>query len=205
MYTTNFTALNGHMAQTSSMADEHQIIQITEKTPLLKNIGKIVCGDTNSNILTFEINRYYDGVDLCTKSIKFIVQNELGVFTEDAVNMQYNEELMKFSWILSDAVTYKSGNVTAAIAFVGAENGYNYTLKTVPFQIKIESTIDFTEYESSYKNWFTDVECRLLDLERKNIEPESEPIDFHSEFEPLFRSSLKELGNNTTTEEEYSK
>ena len=172
---------------------------------MLKNIGKIVCGDTNSNILTFEINRYYDGVDLCTKSIKFIVQNELGVFTEDAVNMQYNEELMKFSWILSDAVTYKSGNVTAAIAFVGAENGYNYTLKTVPFQIKIESTIDFTEYESSYKNWFTDVECRLLDLERKNIEPESEPIDFHSEFEPLFRSSLKELGNNTTTEEEYSK
>lgn len=59
------------------MKDEHQIIKITEKTPLLNNIGKIVTGDTNSNILTFEINRYYDGVDLYTKLIKIIVKNEL--------------------------------------------------------------------------------------------------------------------------------
>ena len=69
---TNFTDLSGHTAKTSPMEDEHQIIQITEKTPILKNIGKIVCGDTNSNILSFEINRYYDGVDLCTKNIKFM-------------------------------------------------------------------------------------------------------------------------------------
>ncbi len=189
MDNTNFTYLSGHTAKTSPMEDEHQIIQITEKTPILKNIGKIVCGDTNSNILSFEINRYYDGVDLCTKNIKFIIQNELGMFTEDAVNMQYNNEFMRFSWILSDAVTYKSGSVTAAIAFVGAENGYNYTLKTLPFEIKIESTLDFTEYEPPYRNWFTDIECRLSDLERRSIGPESEPIDFLSEFKPLFRSN----------------
>ncbi len=180
---TTFIDTEGHIIKTSYMKDEHQIIKITEKTPELKNIGKIVCGDTYSNILTFEMNRYYDNIDLMLdKQIKFIVKNELGMFTEDAVNLKYNDNLIRFSWVLSDSVTYKSGIISAAIVFLGSESGHNYTLKTVPFNIKIENSLDFTEYEVEYKNWFTDIECRLLDLENKTIEYESEPIDFSTEF-----------------------
>ena len=135
MDSTNFIDSEGHIIKKSSMKDEHQLIKITEKTPVLQNIGKIVCGDTNSNILTFEINRYYDGVDLLDKNIKFIVKNELGLFTEDAVNLQYNSDLLRFSWILSDSVTYKSGTVSAAIVFIGTESEYKYVLKTVPFNL----------------------------------------------------------------------
>ena len=186
MSNTNFIDSDGHLVKKSSMADEHQLIKITEKTPELKNIGKIVCGDTNSNILTFEINRYYDNVDLLTKNIKFIVKNELGMFTEDSVNIQYNTELLRFSWILSDAVTYKSGNIEAAIVFLGNESGQKYALKTVPFNIKIENSLDFMEYEIEYKNWFADIECRLLNLENAsgngNIDFETKSIDFLSEF-----------------------
>lgn len=181
---TSFTDSNGHIIKNSSMKDEHQIIKITEKTPLLNNIGKIVTGDTNSNILTFEINRYYDGVDLYTKLIKIIVKNELGVFTEDAVNLQYNSELLRFSWILSDSVTCKSGSVTAAIAFIGAENGYKYALKTLPFTIRIENSLDIDfdlseeAPEPPYKNWFVDVESRLLTLEHTFWDFENTPVDF---------------------------
>lgn len=188
MDNTNFIDLEGRIVKTSPMKDEHQLIKITEKTAEIKNIGKIVCGDTYSNILTFEINRYYDNVDLLTKNIKFIVKNELGMFTEDAVNVQYNNnDLLRFSWILSDAVTYKSGNVSVAIAFLGSESGYRYALKTIPFTIKIENSLDFMEYEIEYKNWFTDIECRLLDLEDKIIEFETEPIDFTNEFSDLIK------------------
>lgn len=164
-----FVDLEGHIIK-SSMVDEHQIVKITEKVPEIKNIGKIVCGDTYSNIITFEIRRYYDNVDLLTKNVKFIVKNELGMFTEDAVNMQYTNELLRFSWILSDSVTYKSGVVDAAIVFLGNESGYKYALKTVPFSIKIENSLDFMEYAIEYKNWFTDIECRLFELENKNNE-----------------------------------
>lgn len=202
MDTTNFIDLEGHIVRTSSMKDEHQIIKITEKTAELKNIGKIVCGDTYSNILTFEINRYYDNVDLLTKSIKFIVKNELGMFTEDAVNVQYNNnDLLRFSWILSDSVTYKSGTVSAAIVFLGSESGYNYALKTVPFTIKIEHSLDFMEYAIEYKNWFTDIECRLLELESKIIVLETEPIDFTTEFFELLNDGTTENQNNVTGEE----
>ncbi len=175
------TFIDSEGLKTSPMKDEHQIIKVTEKTPELKNIGKIVCGDTNSNILTFEMNRYYDNVDLSNKKIKFIIKNELGMLTEDAVNLQYNDNLIRFSWILSDSVTYKSGTVSAAIVFFGYESGYKYALKTVPFSIKIENSLDFTEYDIEYKDWFTDIECRLLELENKDIEFETEPIDFFTE------------------------
>ena len=63
-----FIDSDGHIIKTSPMVDEHTIIKITEKTPSLQNVGKIVMGDTNSNILTFEMNRFYDGVDLYTKN-----------------------------------------------------------------------------------------------------------------------------------------
>ncbi len=194
MDNTNFIDLEGHIIK-SSMIDKHQLIRITEKTPEIKNIGKIVCGDTNSNILTFEINRYYDNVDLLTKNIKFIVKNELGIFTEDAVNIQYNNDLLRFSWILSDSVTYKNGTISSAIIFVGIESNKDYALKTVPFEIKIDSSLDFKEYEIEYKDWFTDIECRLSNLENNSgfgsvdIELESEMIDFENEFAELLNNT----------------
>lgn len=186
MSSTSFIDLEGHIIR-SSMEDEHQIVKITEKVPEIKNIGKIVCGDTYSNIITFEIKRYYDNVDLLTKNIKFIVKNELGTFTEDSVNTQYNDELLRFSWILSDSVTYKSGDVKAAIVFLGTESDKNYALKTIPFIIKVDNSLDFLDIEAPYKNWFIDIETRLSNLENNGtgtniINFETEPIDFLTEW-----------------------
>lgn len=185
MDNTNFIDLEGHIIR-SSMQDEHQIVKITEKVVEIKNIGKIVSGDTNSNIITFEIKRYYDNVDLLNKSIKFIVKNDLGMFTENAVNVQYNDELLRFSWILSDSVTYNSGDVKAAIVFLGTEQGRNYALKTIPFTLKIDNSLDLIDVEPPTKSWFADIENRLYDLENNgsnNIDFETIPIDFSSEWE----------------------
>lgn len=199
MSSTSFIDLEGHIIR-SSMEDEHQIVRITEKVPEIKNIGKIVCGDTYSNIITFEINRYYDNVDLLTKNVKFIVKNELGTFTEDSVNTQYNDELLRFSWILSDSVTCKSGNVSVAIIFLGTESDRNYALKTIPFVLKIDNSLDFLDVEPPNRNWFTDIEIKLAALEKNNVNDfslESEPIDFASEWE-----SNKDNMNSEQTEEE---
>lgn len=198
MSNTNFIDSEGHIIKTSPMRDEHQIIKITEKAPMLQNIGRIVCGDINSNILTFEINRYYDGVDLFTKNIKFIVKNELGTFTEDAVNLQYNSELLRFSWILSDSVTYKSGTITAAIIFIGTESVNTYALKTIPFTIKIDNSLDFLDIEPPYKNWFADIEQKLSELQSgiMTFDFETEPIDFLTEY------NLESSGDSEYLEEE---
>lgn len=172
MDNTTFIDAEGHIIKTSPMLDEHQLIKITEKTPEIRNIGKIVRGDTNSNILTFEINRYYDNVDLLSKNIKFIVKNELGTFTEDSVNLQYNDELLRFSWILSESVTYKSGIVNAAIIFIGTLPNEKYALKTIPFTITIEDSLDYLDIEPPYKNWFLDIENMIY-----NLDTSSDPSD----------------------------
>lgn len=190
-----FIDSDGKIIKTSPMVDEHTIIKIIEKSPNLQNIGKIVAGDTNSNILTFEMNRYYDNVDLRTKDIRFIVSNSNGVFMEKAVNLQYNDTLIRFSWVLSYAVTQKSGNVSAAIEIFGTENNANYSLKTTPFSIKVENSIDATDITViPPENWFVDVETRLTALENgvvteglaeavaSNMVYEDLPIDFTTEF-----------------------
>ena len=190
-----FIDSEGHIIKTSPMIDEHTIIKITEKTPALQNIGKIVAGDTNSNILTFEMNRFYDNVDLKTKDIRFIVSNTNGIFMEKAVNLQYNDNLIRFSWVLSYAVTYKSGTVNAAIEIFGTENSANYSLKTTPFTLKVENSLDATDITvTPPENWFVDFENRLTVLEQgiitdelveavaNNMSYENEDIDFSTEF-----------------------
>lgn len=187
-----FIDSDGHIIRTSPMVDEHTIISITDKNPTLpQNIGNIVEGDTNSNILTFEMNRYYDGVDLYTKDIRFIVSNGLGIFSEKAVNLQYNDNYIRFSWVLSYAVTYKSGSVSVAIEIFGTENDANYSLKTTPFTININKSIDATDITfEAPTNWFVDFEERLSKFENEfsmeniisnvinNFEFENEPIVF---------------------------
>lgn len=190
-----FIDSEGHIIKTSPMVDEHTIIKITEKTPALQNIGKIVAGDTNSNILTFEMNRFYDNVDLKTKDIRFIVSNTNGIFMEKAVNLQYNDNLIRFSWVLSYAVTYKSGTVNAAIEIFGTENSANYSLKTTPFTLKVENSLDATDITvTPPENWFVDFENRLTALEGgivtdglveqvvNNMSYETEAIDFSTDF-----------------------
>lgn len=204
MANTTFIDLEGHIIR-SSMADEHQIVKITEKVPEIKDIGKIVCGDTYSNIITFEIKRYYDNVDLLTKNIKFIVENELGTFTEDSVNTQYNDELLRFSWILSDSVTYKKGDVKAAVVFLGKEQDRNYALKTIPFILKIDNSLDLIDVEPPNKNWFVDIENRIFDLENNSVSDddfETDPIDFPSEWEVSDETVQDTERDTEQTEEE---
>lgn len=186
-----FLDLEGNVIEKSNMLDEHEIIKIIEKTPIIdeKKIGKFVCGDVNSHILTFEMNRYYDGVDLITKNIKYIVkiENE-DLFAENSVNMQYNDNLIRFSWIPSGEVTKKKGKVSVGIIFLGQEEGKNYSLKIIPFNITIEDSLMFLNVEPSYKNWFLDIEIKIMELQSKINENigkltfETEPIDFLAEW-----------------------
>lgn len=180
----------------SSMHDEHSIVSIVEKNPNASNIGNIVSGDTNSNIITFEMARYYDGEDIYNKNIRFIIKNNLGVYTEEAVNLQYNDTKIRFSWILTYSDTH-NGNVTVAIEFYGEnESKLPYSLKTTPFSFSPKNSLDATDMiVDKPENWFVTIENRLTALESNtsvdnlaqkvadSIPYEDEEIDFSTEFE----------------------
>lgn len=179
----------------SSMQDEHSIVTIIEKKPNISNIGKIVSGDTNSNIITFETARYYDGEDIYNKNIRFIIKNNLGIYTEEAVNLQYNDTKIRFSWILTYSDTH-NGSTTVAIEFFGENDSkLPYSLKTTPFTFSPENSLDATDMiVDKPENWFVVIENRLSALENNisvdeltakvidSIPYEDEMIDFSTGF-----------------------
>ena len=162
-----FTDLSGNVVKYSTMSDEHDIIKIIEKVADIKNIGRIICGEENSNMLTFEINRYYDNVDLKDKDIYIIYKNSLGTFKENAVNVQYSENHLRFSWVLSYNMASVSGNVIACINFLGEDEfGNSYSLKTANFKLSIDNALNITSViVDDSKNWFVDIENRLKKIE----------------------------------------
>ena len=127
----------------SSMHDEHSIVSIVEKNPNASNIGNIVSGDTNSNIITFEMARYYDGEDIYNKNIRFIIKNNLGVYTEEAVNLQYNDTKIRFVAI-ENRLTALEGNTSV-------DNLAQKVADSIPYE---DEEIDFsTEFETGGNSW----------------------------------------------------
>ena len=128
----------------SSMIDEDEEIIIKGRDVTLNNIGTIVKGDSNSQMLSFKINRYYEGVDLSTKNINFIYYlfGDSIIKSENAINVKIEDEYIKFCWLLSSNVTISEGTINAIIQFSGSDElSKPYILKTKIFQFKIENSI----------------------------------------------------------------
>lgn len=196
-----FTPLTNEYHHNSSiLKDQHELIKIENKTPILKNIGKIVRGDTHSNILTFEIDRYYDGADLSTKGVQIIIKTNDGILVEPATNLQFNDKLIRFSWVMSHFATSRD-SVTAAIEFYGViDDDDDYALKTTPFTIQIADSLDSADMNvyTVSNNLYVNLINRVIKIENKifgdkddsfatlnditnaleNIEFESTPINF---------------------------
>lgn len=158
------------------MSDEHQIITITDKEAIVENIGTIVSGDTNSCLLTFEINRFQDGIDLSDKKIRFNYRNSNGKFYDHAVNVKYNDDVIRFSWLLPYSLTQPGGNVIASIEFYGfIEYDEEYSYKTKNFKLSVEKSLGVDDgSDESYNNWTIRIENDVEAIQKKISEIEKE-------------------------------
>lgn len=163
------------------MSDEHQIITITDKQAVVENIGTIVSGDTNSCLLTFEINRFQDGIDLSDKKIRFNYRNSNGKFYDVAVNVKYNDDIIRFSWLLPYSLTQPGCNVIASIEFYGyIEYDEEYSYKTKNFKLSVEKSLGVNdEFDKSYSNWAIRIENDVETIQKKISEIEKEVKSIH--------------------------
>lgn len=163
------------------MSDEHQIITITDKEAIVENIGTIVSGDTNSCLLTFEINRFQDGIDLSDKKIRFNYKNSNGKFYDIAVNVKYNDAVIRFSWLLPYSLTQPGGNVIASIEFYGfIEYDEEYSYKTKNFKLSVEKSLGVDDgSDESYNNWAIKIENDVEIIQNKISGIEKDIKDIH--------------------------
>ena len=175
------------------MSDEHQIITITDKEAIVENIGTIVSGDTNSCLLTFEINRFQDGIDLSDKKIRFNYRNSNGKFYDIAVNVKYNDDVIRFSWLLPYSLTQPGGNVIASIEFYGStEYDERYSYKTKNFKLSVEKSLGVDDgSDESYNNWTIKIENDVEAIQNKIVKIEKEVKSIH------VPTKLSELENDS--------
>lgn len=139
---------------TSPMLDEHSTATIVEKTVNVSDIGEFVVGEMNSSVITFKMNRYYDGVDLSQKDILIMYKNTNGVYKDKAVNIQYSTDGLKFSWIVPNDAT-KTIKITAYVCFISDD----YLWKTKNFTISFNPSFDVTDTEHT-TNWFVSTQIQ---------------------------------------------
>lgn len=147
----------------SPMSDQHSTATISEKVVDVSNIGTFVMGEHNSSMITFQIDRYYDGVDLSDKKIKIVYKNSNGIYESDDAeicNVKYSQKSLRFSWVVSNNVT-QTTKFIAYICFISED----YLLKTENFTVQVKSSFDPSTSEPS-ANWFVTIEGKLEKIEK---------------------------------------
>ena len=147
----------------SPMSDQHSTATISEKVVDVSNIGTFAMGEHNSSMITFQIDRYYDGVDLSDKKIKIVYKNSNGIYKSDDAeicNVKYSQKSLRFSWVVSNNVT-QTTKFIAYICFISED----YLLKTENFTVQVKSSFDPSTSEPS-ANWFVTIEGKLEKIEK---------------------------------------
>ena len=150
----------------TTMNDEHELVKITEKNVTVGDIGKIVMGETNSQEIEFSIPRFYDNVDLLDKNFYILYQTKGGIFKVDAIDKAYNDDEIRFSWLMNEDATMYPGRILATVQLEGTdEQGKTYIMKTMNFSGNVEEALCEYGAEGVYRTWATDIDTRITDLE----------------------------------------
>ena len=165
MADSTFTELSTGIKYTT-MNDEHELVKITEKNVTVGDIGKIVMGETNSQEIEFSIPRFYDNVDLLDKDFYILYQTKGGIFKVDAIDKAYNDDEIRFSWLMNEDATMYPGKILATVQLEGVdEQGKTYIMKTMNFSVNIEESLCEYGADGVYRTWATDIETRITKLE----------------------------------------
>ena len=130
----NWTQHTGYKYYESYSDDNISFVDEDKKISLHKKQHNIT-QETNSQYMPFEMPRYYDGFDLTTTTISIHYETKdkyHGV--SEPVNVSYNDEKIRFAWLVDDKTTHIAGNVKFVIRADGVTfddkgNEYAYTWK----------------------------------------------------------------------------
>lgn len=90
--------------------------------------------EENSQVIPFQLDRYYDGIDLMDMNFRiYYVNAEGNDGFSTPVNVTYSSNKIRFYWLVDNLVTAIKGNVAFEIQATGTnELGENYCWKTRP-------------------------------------------------------------------------
>ena len=163
-----YTALDGY-TQYALYSDEN-IYEIAEDRSIPDITQITMKGDTNRQYITFQMPRYFDGVDLTTKQIIVRWYNdknvEVGGSYSDICDVRYSEEFIRFAWLLDFGVTEVPGGVGFSFESIGTNEVENsYVWKTGIGKLPITDNMDNgAGGDEPSEDWFTKLMAKINEL-----------------------------------------
>nr|DAI72197.1 MAG TPA: hypothetical protein [Bacteriophage sp.] len=143
--------------------DDNVVIIDRLKGALVQSDKISITQGSNSEFIPFELDRYYDGFDLCNTIIVIHFLNKNGYDDYSSpINVYYNDEKIKFGWLIDSRVTAVEGCVEFEIEATGKNSGgEKYEWRTKPCDcINVLRSISGSGPIRPDSNWVTDlIEC----------------------------------------------
>jgi hypothetical protein len=155
----------------TNMSDQHPVIPVEDNTRIVvmpKNYVIAVEDDNVSQLMTFEVSRYYDGVDLSEMTYIFKYTNANGdPGAALATNVLVEEQTIRLGWLLTNHVAYKEGMVTFLIEFTKNRDSDIYRWQTHPAKFEIEKGLRVRDGDihAAYPAIFDQILTRLVNTE----------------------------------------
>lgn len=112
--------------------------------------------EANSQFIPFRIGRYYDGVDLMnmTLSIHYVTAKNYEN-TSAPINVSYNDEYIKFGWLVDLKANSHAGTLAFEIQAIGKNSkDEDYIFKTKPnYQLSVLASLSGDGVAESDKTW----------------------------------------------------
>lgn len=131
--TDDFTVSNKYLWYDDYSDDEVSTIDIKKNISVNENQINIT-QESNSQFIPFQMNRFYDGMDLMKMTI-MIHYVTAGDYEDNAtpINVTYNNEKIRFGWLVGKNATSHTGELKFEIQAIGTNSkGNEYIWKTKP-------------------------------------------------------------------------
>lgn len=178
-YEDGFAPADGYMTVPYSDA---QIIYINNKSIGDMSEQISVEGESNSQYILFERDRFADGIDLVNKLIQIHYEREDGVTDNcPVVNVEYSEDRLRFGWVIPEKAVAIDGVLRVMPFVYGTDpNGDTYVMKDLyaEYDVNEGMAIDggIEEPEEQWYQQFLDTMQQFLDqsVSAKNAAANSE-------------------------------
>lgn len=98
----------------------------------------IVSGDNNAEIISFEHDKYMEGIDLSTKQVEIIFQRSDGHKNNiPGYNFRKSTDKVRFSW----TINIEASAVPGPLLFIVRFYDNNYSLKTIDANLQVKESM----------------------------------------------------------------
>lgn len=157
--TTSWEWVDGYDNTTYS---DDSIFTVDSRTKKIQTITDqtLVAGEDCSQLIMFEMDRYYDAVDLSEKHLQIIFQAENG-YTDinSAVCVKRSTDKLRFGWVVPGEALTEPGTLAFSIEAVGS----NYVWKTRTYEKTIEDGLngEIIIPEPTDRAWYIEIQSQV--------------------------------------------